>query len=354
MTFEKRQLAVADMGYSVSVMPILGEERVIAASEGTGPAVVFDGPAMIPRTVSEGPGGCMGFAGVPGRDDALFMITRFYPVFKAESAGVDLLVAGNGLDEPWAARRVLDLPFVHRIAAVSTIEGDYLVGSTVCGGKDFQDDWSRPGAVYACRIDGGLGGPWEPRVILDGIHRNHGLCVGRYRGIRQLLVSGDEGVVALAIPEGGDGTAPGLWSRTPVMDQPVSEVVLFDLDGDGEDELATIEPFHGSRLAVYKERRGSWEQVFSAELAFGHGLSAGLLAGERAAVVGNRAGTNDLVCFRARGSSSSFDMERIVVDAGSGSAGTVITATGHGDGIVASNAGYSEYALYIARREEEA
>ena len=65
MKFEKRQLAVADMGYAVSTQQILGENRVIAASESTGPAVVFAGDEMKPCVISTGPGGCMGFAPVP-------------------------------------------------------------------------------------------------------------------------------------------------------------------------------------------------------------------------------------------------------------------------------------------------
>jgi hypothetical protein len=142
----------------------------------------------------------MGFAQVPGRDDAILAITRFYPIFRAEAAGIDLYVARDGLAEPWEGRRVIDLPFVHRMASVSTPAGDFLVAATVCGGKAFQEDWSQPGAVVAFRIPADLTGVWEAEPILEGIHRNHGMAVATFAGVRSLLDLGDRGRVRAVAP----------------------------------------------------------------------------------------------------------------------------------------------------------
>jgi hypothetical protein len=350
MTFDKRTLSKAEMGYAVATMTIAGARRVIAASESTGPALVFDGPSFTPRVLASAPGGTMGFAALPGRDDALLAITRFYPVFEAEAAGIDLFVARNGLAEPWEGRRVIDLPFVHRMASVSTPVGDFLVAATVCGGKAFRDDWSKPGAVFAFRIPDDLAGAWEAEPILEGIHRNHGMAVTTFAGARSLLISGTEGVFALSLP--GETSPSGApippWSRTQLLDHDVSEVAPYDFDGDGVAELAVIEPFHGDRFAVYKEGAAGWSRVVEAELAFGHGLSVGSLGGTPMAVVGNRAGAKDLICFRVTGTAP-LEMERIVVDPGAGTAGTAMITTADGDGFVASNAELAEYALYLAR-----
>lgn len=351
MSFEKRTLSTAEMGYAVATMNISGARRVIAASESTGPAVVFDGPSFTPRVLASVPGGTMGFAEVPGRDDAVLAITRFYPVFRAEAAGIDLYVARDGLAEPWDGRRIIDLPFVHRMASVSTPVGDFLVAATVCGGKAFQDDWSKPGAVYAFRIPGDLTGVWEAEPILEGIHRNHGMAVANYDGVPSVLIAGTEGVIALSLPGAtlADGTVIPPWSQTRVLDHEVSEVALYDFDGDGAEELAVIEPFHGDRFAVYKQGAAGWSRIVEAELAFGHGLSVGSFGGTPVAVVGNRAGSKDLLCFRAT-ATAPLEMERIVVDSGSGTAGTTMIGTADGDGFVASNAELGEYALYLARR----
>ncbi len=350
MTFEKRTLIKAELGYAVATLTIAGARRVIAASESTGPAVVFDGPSFTPRVLAAAPGGTMGFAEIPGRDDALLAITRFYPVFRAEGAGIDLYLAPDGLSEPWDGQRVIDLPFVHRMASVSTPAGDFLVAATVCGGKAFREDWSKPGAVVAFRIPEDLTGRWRPEPILEGIHRNHGMAIATLAGARSLLISGTEGVFALSLPgeTSVDGTVIPPWSPTRILDHEVSEVGLHDFDGDGTPELAVIEPFHGNRFAIYKEGAAGWSRVFEAELAFGHGLSVGSFAGRPVAVVGNRAGSKDLLCFGVTGTAP-LEMERMTVDAGAGTAGTAMVSTADGDGFVASNPEFAEYALYLAR-----
>jgi hypothetical protein len=352
MTFTKRKLADAQMGYAVSKATVLGRERILAASEEKGPAVVFDGPRMEPRVIATEPGGTMGFAAVPGRDDALFVITGFYPVFEATTAGIHLYQATDGLSQPWRGERVIELPYVHRIGSVATPIGDYLLGATVCGGKEYRDDWSKPGAVHAYPIPVGLDGPWEPQTILEGIHRNHGLGFGRVDGVDSLLISGTEGLFALALPgaEDAEGRPIEPWRVTTLLGHEVSEMGLIDFDGDGEAELAVVEPFHGDTFSVYKNGSNGWDRVYSAELDFGHGLSVGTLAGEPVATVGNRGGSKNLVCFRPV-STGPFAMEQIVVDEGPATAGTTIAATADGDGIVASNPEFAEYALYLARED---
>ncbi|MFP4115214.1 MAG: hypothetical protein ACLFUA_12670 [Spirochaetales bacterium] len=350
MTFEKRRLATAEMGYAVSQVPLLGAVRPIAASEATGPAVVFEGDSLEPRVLAEEPGGTMGFAPVPGRDDALFVITGFYPVFAAEQSGIHLYRAVDGFSRPWAGERIVDLPFVHRIMSCSTPGGDFLIAATVCGGKDHRDDWSKPGAVFAYRIAADARGPWEAVPVLESIHKNHGLAGGTISGVESLLVSGTEGVFALALPGATDGAGRSAepWAATRLLDHEVSEMALLDVDGDGDEELVVVEPFHGDELAVYKSGRTGWAKIYSSELSFGHGLSVGTVLGEPVVAVGNRAGDKDLVCFRPR-PADGLGMERIVVDPGAATAGTTILATAAGDAIIASNPEYGEYAIYVAR-----
>jgi hypothetical protein len=283
----------------------------------------------------------MGFAAVPGRDDAVLLITEFYPIFKSERAGVHLYRAVDGFAEPWRGERVLDMPFVHRIATVDIAGTGILVGATVCGGKDFQDDWSRPGKVYVTRIPDDLEGEWTATPVMEGIHKNHGMNVGTYRGHRTIFISGTEGVFALRVPDAPDDP----WTNEQIIDHEISEVFPYDLDGDGIDELAVIEPFHGDTVAVYKQSGAGWNRVFDAELGFGHGLWAGSLAGEAAVIVGNRDKTKNLCCYRVA-SESPFAMEEIVIDAGAATTNMTVVDLPGGQAVIASNPEYSEYALY--------
>ena len=341
MRFEKTRLCAAEQGYSIQVMRLLAEERIVAAPEKNGPVMVFTPDEYKPIVLAEEPGGCMGFAPFPGRDDAVVLITKFYPIFKAEEAGLHVYTAERGLETPWKGRRVLDLPFVHRIATVTGESSSYLVAATVCGGKDYQDDWSRPGTVYAAVFPNNPEDEWETEIIHEGIHRNHGMGVAAKNGGDRVFVSGDEGVFGFDTPPGDSNR----WSAEKIIETPVSEMYFADLDRDGEDELAVIEPFHGNRLVIYKKKDGNWEEVFEAGLSFGHGLWAGTLGEERVVIVGNRADTKDLVCYRTTGDAP-FAMEATIVDGGSGTTNLDVIKTPRGESIVTSNAEHAEYAIY--------
>jgi len=343
MKFRKKSLTKADMGYFITHLPILGQERIIAATEGKGPAMVFAAPSYEPHIIATEPGGCMGFAPVPGRDDAFMMITKFYPIFKSEQAGIDLFQAVDGLSQPWRGQRIIDLPFVHRICVVENDEASYLVAATVCGGKDFQDDWSRPGTTYVARVPQNAEGPWDLIPVMEGIHRNHGMKPGTYKGQDCVFITGDEGLFALIIPQPGSSQ----WQSILLVDQAISEIYVADLDGDGQDELAVIEPFHGNALSVYKEIGGNWTKIFTAPLAFGHGLWAGALGDVNVIIAGNRAASKNLACFQVT-STEPFTMNETVIDAGSGTTNMDVIDTPDGPALVTSNPIHGEYAMYWA------
>ena len=343
MEFRKKKLADSDQGYSITTMKILGEDRIIAASEGRGPAVVFSSPSFGPAVLADKPGGCMGFAPIPDRDDAMMMITEFYPIFKSEAAGIHLYKAVDGLNTPWEGQRIIDLPFVHRITVLPGAGASYLVAATICGGKDFQDDWSRPGTVYAAEIPPGGEGEWQLTPVLKDIHRNHGMCLGTYNNLPCVYISGDEGVIALIPPE----TLGDEWRAEQILTHQVSEIFFADLDNDGQLELAAIEPFHGDTLSVYKQDAAVWRRVFSAKLGFGHGLWAGTFSGEQVVFAGNRSETKNLVCFCVT-RSGSLDFEEIVVDKASGTTNIDVIHMEGTDALIASNAEHGEYVMYTA------
>ncbi len=341
MEFEKRKLSDADMGYFITHMNILDEDRIIAAPEANGPVLAFAPPTYEAQVLTPEPGGCMGFAPVPERSDAFLMITQFYPIFKSEGAGIDLFQAADGLNTPWQGKRVIDLPFVHRICMVGNGIDHFLVAASVCGGKDFQDDWSRPGQTYVAAVPSDPEGSWNLVPVMEGIHRNHGMQVGSFASRPCVYIAGDEGLFALEIPQPGTKE----WKTRAILKHPISEVYAADLDEDGQDEIAVIEPFHGNAMSVYKNVQGDWTKIYSAELAFGHGLWAGSLGGENVVIAGNRADHKNLVCFQVT-STDPFAMEESVIDAGSGTTNMDVIETPKGKALVTSNPGHQEYALY--------
>ena len=361
MRFTKTRISDAELPYAISVLRILGRDRVVMASEGPGPALVLDDD-LVPRVLANGQGGSMGSAPYPGHDDHLFMVTGFLPVFQSEGAGIDLCYAVDGFSTPWNQHRIIDLPFVHRIATVAFGGATILIAATVCGGKEYRDDWSKPGAVYAIPIPASPEGPWKPVTIAGGIHRNHGLNVASLDGETLLLITGDEGVFAWRDPAvdladaGVDDSAGAVggasaadladWKPEKILDAPISEIGAIDIDGDGADELVAVEPFHGKSLALYHRSVDGWSCVDRQPLDFGHGLSVGMLGDTPVAVVGNRAGSSDLLCFTW--DSDRKLLARHVVESGVGTAGTTVFS----DFIVASNPNTNEYARYDLEASE--
>jgi hypothetical protein len=322
-------------------MSLLGQRQIVAAPEGPGPTLAIDPKTRQPATLADGPGGCMGFAPYPGRDDVLFLISGFFPIFDAEGAGIDLLAWAAGPEARWSEQRIIDLPFVHRICTISDDQHRWLVAATICGGKSSRDDWSRPGTVYVVPIPDDPTAPWELRPVLEGIHRNHGMTVGTYQSGRCVYISGDEGVFALLPP----GRSASAWRVEHVMDRPVSEVCPIDIDDDGMDELAVIEPFHGATMTVYKQVDGAWDARYSAELSFGHGLWAGRFGREPVIVAASRDDHRDLVCYRIDPAGRDR-LAAVVIDEGSGTAKVDVMDIEGRTVVVSANSNHAEYALY--------
>jgi len=120
-------------------------------------------------------------------------------------------------------------------------------------------------------------------------------------------------------------------------------MAVLDLDGDRAEELATIEPFHGNALRVYKHGRGGWTVAWEGELSFGHCVLGCSLGGAPGILVGNRAGDKSLLFFRF---DRTLKPERIVVDPGVGPANMVVLDHGGKQRIFSANQTSGEIAMY--------
>ena len=103
-------------------------------------------------------------------------------------------------------------------------------------------------------------------------------------------------------------TDGGRWTREPVVDgnpEPwprsgSSEAAMGRLGG--ERFLATIEPWHGSQVVVYRHRERAWTRhVIDSAIEDGHTLVAGDFDGDGRdeLVAGERAGRHSVYVYRA-------------------------------------------------------
>ena len=118
-----------------------------------------------------------------------------------------------------------------------------------------------------------------------------------------------------------------------------------DLDGDGKDELVTIEPFHGNTINAYKQVDGKWEKKFTDSLSFGHGLSCGMFNGEPVIVVGNRRESLTLDMFTVQNLDKG-ELKRNCIEENAGPTQTLVFNCCGTDYILSANQLKNEVAIY--------
>lgn len=292
---KKKTILKVESVYTANSFVSGGRRLVAAGSETTGEVFLYDMESDTTERVDGCPGGVMSFVGVPGQAGLFYSIMGLFPGFNGKDAGVFMHRRTSG---GWKTEKVFALPFAHRCDVLHRAGENYLFAVSVSQFKDEPSDWSRAGEIYVMKLDPDTGAPGTPELVDKGIFRNHGMLKTETDGHEHLMVSGAEGIFSLELGEDGK------WRKEQLFDREVSEFAFVDLDGDGCEELVTIEPFHGENLRIYSGASGAWTCRHEGTLAFGHGLSAGLFGGKPLVVVGNRRGL--------------FELQRIAPVAGGG------------------------------------
>ncbi len=284
------------------------------------------------------PGGMMSFVPVPGKPGQFVSVMGLFPPFIGAEAGLYLHEFKAG---QWKTIRAMDLPFAHRCEILRDGKQNFLLAASVSRFKENPSDWSLPGELHLIDLDRQSGTPWESRVLEQPVTRNHGMSRARINGKETIFISGAEGIFYL------DRDTSGSWELRSIFEGEVSEMSFVDLDGDGQDELVTIEPFHGETLVIYKRSGNRWERRFSAPLSFGHGLSAGTFNGSPVVVAGNRSGSCNLEMFSVINLNQG-DVRKTVIENDSGPTQTQVFRQDGKDYILSANQRKHEVALYSA------
>ena len=323
------------------------------SKDGESRVIPFDGGS--PRTVTRAVGGMMHILPAPGRPGRYVAAMGMYAPFIGQGAGIYLLRSGKTPVDEWVVEKLFDMPFAHRIGFRQIDGKELLFVATVSEHKANPDDWSKPGALYVTDLAAALeGGSPALHCVTNELFRNHGMWAGELDGADSLLISGAEGVFNVV----ADAAASSGFRLEPLIANEVSEMVVADLDGDGVDEMVTLEPFHGNRLRVYKRRDGtggSWESIWeTSDLSFAHGLNVVPCGARTLVVLGSRRVGMELLAYDFGDFSQS--PHRIVVDEGVGPTQVEPWSDGH-DGsarFISCNQGAGEVSLYTLSEQEVA
>lgn len=330
----KKTLIELPFVYTVNEF-ILGDKVYFAAgSEREYSACLIDPENNEVTKVADGPGGMMSLLPVPGCSDQLVSVMGLFPPFIGFEGGIYFHVKKNGI---WESNKVISLPFSHR-CEILTINGvNHLFIATVSKYKENPADWSKPGELHHAVIGKTPSADWTTDLVLSDLTRNHGMTKSVIENKESICISGVEGIFAI------QPGSKNKWEISQLFDHEVSEFSFFDLDNDGEDELVTIEPFHGNSLNIYKNSKKGWQLQYSSPLSFGHGLSTGKFQGNNVVVVGNRRDSGDLELHTVKTLST---VEKSVIESNVGATQTKVVRYKNTDYILSSNQTLNEVALY--------
>lgn len=344
MTFDKTVIHHMNMPYAIGTLGFGPERSVVCATEDHGPAVRIAPPFRKAQAFLPGPGGCMALVSDPERSGELYAVMGCFVGYRFQGGGIYWTRAPR--EGEAAAIRILDLPFAHRIGLARRGAARYLLAANLAADKKDAADWTGTGGVYAAQLDGNPDTPLHLLPVLTGLHKNHGFLLADFEGEPSLLIGAAEGLIAVDLGAGAEARAADKeWPSRQVLAQETSELAVFDVDGDGADELITIEPFHGNTLRAYRQSGKSWKVFWDAELEFGHCVLAGMFEGRRSIIVSNRAGSRNLLLFQF-GDAGSAKPRRIVVDEGAGAANMVVLGHGGHDRLFAANQAAGEIVMY--------
>jgi hypothetical protein len=336
MRFRKEVLCELPFCYAAGAVTVDGAVKLLFAPDAPGPCYAVDPATGARETVWEGPGGTMSFVPLPDAEGDFLAVQRFFPDYEAADARIVRVrrEAAAWRVEPWLA-----LPYVHRFDILSRGGRRYLVCATLCEKKEDKEDWRFPGAVLAGELSDAARPPaLEP--VLEGLTKHHGYCRVARGGGDAALTASEEGVFELVPPDGPGGA----WATRNVLPRPVSDIAVADLDGDGVDEMAAIEPFHGDTFAVYKSHGDGYRPIYRSEPEpFCHAIQGGRLRGEAVFVGGDRAGERELFVLRLRDGG----LVREVVEGGGGPSNVLVLPGEERDLLVAANRERGEGAVFF-------
>lgn len=287
MYIKKQKITNLPMVYVTAELFLSGKRYLAAVSEAKNEkAYIIDPETGDYAKLWQGDTGVMNVIQVPGREQLLAII-RFYPIFQSREAAVCLLEPGpDGYMSPWKLHEVLPLPFCHRIGIVENPNGIFVLGCQLCRDKDFQEDWTKPGALWMSPIPQHPEGDWNFTKLFDGLTKNHGLFIEQKN---QIYICAENGILYFDLRSyhEGDKCFPKLLTTTPTSDIFIEEI-------NDEKLAAVIEPFHGDTAAVYRLSNHSCEKLLQYPIHFGHVVWIGKLFGRNSLIVGSRGKNEEL------------------------------------------------------------
>lgn len=342
MRFKKTVLDDMERCYCTAEMTIGGEQYLLFASEANpGVCYAYHGKDFSEREVVwDNIGGTMTIVPFENREGEFLAVTEMYLKVSPSQATV---VWGKRTSEGWIIKPVFKLPYLHRMDILSVNGKDFFIGATIARDKEFKDDWRLAGQLWKGIIPENLEEETlKIELFYDGLFINHGYYRTHENGEYHCYFGSHNGLLKLTVPENGTE-----WKTEWLLNTPVGEIAVCDIDSDGKEEIMTIEPFHGNSARIYKNNDGNLERIYSypGEIEFGHALTAGELGTKRVFLLGVRKGNEELAVIKQIKKEYCED----IINRGAGTANCQIVHSGDKDLIMAANHTSKQACLYFKK-----
>ncbi|HHV11014.1 MAG TPA: hypothetical protein GXX75_12120 [Clostridiales bacterium] len=349
--FTKKVIKELENCYSIAPLTYRGKNCILVAAEKHAPCYLFTDDGELIDTVWEEPGGVMTMVQLPGKDGEFLATHQFYSPNDSKEAKI--VYVRHDDKKGWVVTELVKLPFIHRFDIITRNGVNYLLACALKSGYEYKEDWRFPGQTFTAILPEDLsqfheGNNLRLTLIKDKMLRNHGYTRYFDNGIQTGIISCDNGVYQFIPPV----CKTSDWQVKELINEPTSDALLGDFDGDGNDELFVITPFHGNFVKLYKRVGGSFKEIYQIplELEMLHAIYQGTIHGRHTIIFGHRKGNCDLLQFYYDHKEGGYKYE--VIDHGRGPANVYMYHAGGQDKIVATNRETNEIAIYTYCKED--
>lgn len=342
MIIKKKNIAEIKRCYATTNLNIDGQEKFVFASEDPNEGCFLFNANSFEKenTLWTSPGGCMCMVQIPGKQNEILAIQEFYLKENPSKAKV---VWGKQINSQWIFKDVIKIPYIHRFDILSINNQNYFVGATIASYKESKNDWSHPGQIFIAEIPDDLSKGLELISIKDGLFRNHGFYKHESNGKSCIYIGSDEGITLVEAPEATNKK----WKINTIIKEKVSEISIIDIDNDGEEEIMTIEPFHGNKIKIYKKINENYQVIYEYpnNIDFAHALASGKISGKNTFVAGVRRNDSELFMVQE----NNGELITTIIDKDIGPANIKIINQKNRDLILSANHSDNKAAIYIVQ-----
>jgi len=335
----KKAVYPLDKCYALADIRYKEKPYIVVAAEKEDACLLFTAEGQFIQKIWDGPSGTMSIVPLENENGA-FLATK--KMFSPNNADQACIVLVTSCAEGWREKTIAAVPYAHRFDVLQANGKRYLVCATIKKACEYKEDWRFPGQYLACELPKDLSGAVDlkPQLIVDGLLKNHGYIRRRDVHGDYSVIGADSGIYEIHPPCKDNNE----WVVNKILEEPTSDMAFTDFDGDGQEEMITLSPFHGDTVKIFKKRNCIWNCVYEhpEKLEFVHSIWAGKVKDKHIAIIGHRKGeSRDLYGFIY---DNGYHAE--LLDKDCGSTNVLVYSVGTQDYLVSANREMNEVAFY--------